>query len=191
MESLKQGFCECGCGQLTNLARRTWEDKGWVKGQPLSFINRHHLKSFWKEGKENPRWKGGIYVDIHGYKKVLCKKHPRADPYGYVFEHILVAEKALSKPLPPLAQIHHWGSLVENGKIVICNDPGYHVILHRRAKALKECGHADWKNCWICKKYDKPENLLFSRNAFRHRICGINHFKEYRQKRKEETLWTQ
>lgn len=155
----------------------------------VSLNGLRNLKEPFEAGKKNPRWKGGAYVDVHGYKRILFPEHPRAYADGYVFEHVLIAEKALGKPLPQPTRIHHWGSLIENRKIVICNDGGYHAVLHRRTTALKECSHAHWKKCWICKKYDKPENLLFCRNSFRHRMCGINHCKEYRRRRKE-ALWT-
>lgn len=36
------GYCQCGCGQKTNLARRNDTSKGWVKGQPIKFIFGHN-----------------------------------------------------------------------------------------------------------------------------------------------------
>lgn len=35
------GYCQCGCGEKTNLARQNSTKKGWVKGSPLFFINGH------------------------------------------------------------------------------------------------------------------------------------------------------
>lgn len=37
-------LCECGCGQETKLASKTSSKRGWVKGQPLRFINGHNTK---------------------------------------------------------------------------------------------------------------------------------------------------
>lgn len=38
------GFCQCGCGGRTSIAKRNRPEKGWIKGQPKRFINRHHYK---------------------------------------------------------------------------------------------------------------------------------------------------
>lgn len=39
------GLCECGCGTPTPLAVQTRKARGWIKGQPVRFISRHHLTS--------------------------------------------------------------------------------------------------------------------------------------------------
>jgi hypothetical protein len=36
------GYCQCGCGQKTSLARQSYTAKGWVKGQPLRFAPNHN-----------------------------------------------------------------------------------------------------------------------------------------------------
>lgn len=38
------GYCQCGCGQKTKIAERSSTRKGWVKGQPLRFIQGHATK---------------------------------------------------------------------------------------------------------------------------------------------------
>lgn len=35
-------LCECGCGKPTKLASKTAKSRGWIKGQPLRFINGHN-----------------------------------------------------------------------------------------------------------------------------------------------------
>lgn len=40
------GYCHCGCGQKTSLATKTDKRRGYVKGQPLSFISRHRHVHF-------------------------------------------------------------------------------------------------------------------------------------------------
>lgn len=36
------GFCQCGCGQRTNLAPFNHRKYGWIKGQPLRYLNGHN-----------------------------------------------------------------------------------------------------------------------------------------------------
>ena len=100
-------------------------------------------------------------------------EHPRTHKNGYVFEHILMAEQALGKPLPKGAEIHHHGARDNNSQIVICQDHAYHMLLHRRMRALKACDHANWRKCAFCKQHDKPENLYISPNdgLVFHRTC--------------------
>lgn len=35
------GFCQCGCGHPTSIAKRTRRGAGWIKGQPLRFLRGH------------------------------------------------------------------------------------------------------------------------------------------------------
>lgn len=79
-----------------------------------------------------------------------------------VLRHVHRAEQALGKRLPPGAEVHHVDgdrSNDENSNLVICPSRDYHMLLHRRQRALDSCGHADWRKCHICKQYDAPENL--------------------------------
>lgn len=88
--------------------------------------------------------------------------------------HVVAAEKALGKPLPKGAVVHHVDedrSNDANDNLVICPDRGYHKILHMRMNALKECGNANWKRCWICKKHDSIENLKAHGSAHFHAEC--------------------
>lgn len=34
-------LCQCGCGRTTKLASKTNSKKGWVKGQPLAYLQGH------------------------------------------------------------------------------------------------------------------------------------------------------
>lgn len=52
------GYCECGCGQTTRVATINDRNKGWIKGQPIRFVNGHQLRSS-KRGKDHWNWKGG------------------------------------------------------------------------------------------------------------------------------------
>jgi hypothetical protein len=36
------GYCWCGCGSRTSIAKKTNRSKGWIKGQPKRFILGHN-----------------------------------------------------------------------------------------------------------------------------------------------------
>lgn len=68
--------------------------------------------------------KGYIVVRINGEAK---------------FQHRLVAEAALGKPLPSSAHVHHlngkkWDN--RNCNLVVCPSDEYHRLLHKRAEEL-------------------------------------------------------
>lgn len=41
MQGIPYGFCQCGCGQRTKLARQTHRKEGTVKGEPRRFVVGH------------------------------------------------------------------------------------------------------------------------------------------------------
>lgn len=92
-----------------------------------------------------------------------------------VMRHILLAETALGKPLPHGAEVHHVDEDRGNdspGNLVVCQDRGYHALLHKRAKALAACGHANWIMCQICKRYSPPEEIRAYKNGVKwHPEC--------------------
>lgn len=162
-------LCECGCGRKAPIAKQTNKKIGHIKGQPVRFI-RGHVK-----------YRGGRSVHQKGYLMIKKLGHPRADNRGYVFEHILLAEKILGKSLPQSACLHHLnGNPADNRpkNLVICQDNAYHKLLHQRTRAWQECGHANWRKCTICQQWDDPKNLYISpknKNPL-HRNCWKKYY---------------
>ena len=85
-------LCECGCGEPTLPAKQTVRKIGWVKGEPLRFINGHQVRAIQrpplsgdarqrireaKQGAKHPLWQG----DDAGYNAIhkwLRRNHPKA-----------------------------------------------------------------------------------------------------------------
>lgn len=163
--------CACGCGQEIP-ERRT-------DGKPQTYVYGHNSR-----GRHNPRWKGGEKMSRFGYVLIHQPKHSRADTRGYVLEHVLVAERALGKALPPAAQVHHVNLDRSDNRpqnLVICPDDAYHKLLHQRIRAREACGHASWRPCRFCGEYDAPENVYTSKTGYsHHNECN----REYQRLRK-------
>lgn len=112
----------------------------------------------------------------NGYFKVLHEGQQ-------VREHVVVAEVALGRPLPTGALVHHAdGDRGNNApsNLVICPDDAYHMLLHKRTRALAACGHADWLKCWVCKRYSPPAEIVVNGNNNHHRCC-INSWQNARR----------
>lgn len=160
------GYCQCGCGQKVNLAPQTNTARGWIRGQPIKFIHNHHCI-----GSNNSGWKNGV-IKKGPYTMLRVGRE-------YQYEHRVIAEKVLGKPLPPGADIHHYNGHDPSNKydLVICEDRHYHRLLDVRGKALMACGNANWRKCKYCHQYDDPRNLHInkkSRSAY-HNKCNAKH----------------
>lgn len=131
--SVPRGLCQCGCGKKTPLANHNDKSKGWVKGEPIRFIRGHTIVLHRRKiGADNIGTKS---VSSHGY--VLVRVAAGVDRY----EHALVAERALGRPLrncgrghPDTEVIHHIdGDKTNNApeNLLICTHR-YHTELHHR-----------------------------------------------------------
>lgn len=129
--------------------------------------------------EKHKRWNGGKTIGEKGRVAIYSPGHPRAfkrKTTEHVYKSILIAEKALGRPLSKKHPVHHVDedpSNDSNDNLVICEDHKYHMLLHQRTRAMEACGHADWRPCLYCKEYDAPKNLVFyNRLQPRHRECG-------------------
>lgn len=168
MDAVK--ICECGCGEPAAIAAYTIKQRGHVKGQPMRFARGHNPKR-----EKSSSWKGGRLVKTNGYACVLRPQHPLADSKGYVYEHIVIAEKAYGGSLPLGVEVHHVNeSKADNANtnLVICQNHAYHALLHYRAKALRETGNANLKQCRVCKVWsdhsiEKIDKVLAHRSCYK------------------------
>ena len=172
------GYCHCGCGQKTLLARWTNTKRGHIKGEPLYFLSYHHNNG--KIGELNPRWKGGITKN-EGRVLVRDYENPKS-PWKIRSRYI--CEKILGKPLLSSNIVHHVDENPlndSNNNLVLCENRGYHKLLHQRTNAYKICGHVNWRKCQYCKKYDNLDNLTQNGTHTYHKNCC----NKYAAKRRE------
>jgi hypothetical protein len=92
-------------------------------------------------GSDSPSWKGGRRTNHNGYVEIFLPDHPRARGNGYVFEHILVAEQKLGRPLLPSEVVHHIDREKPNNdpKNIEVHTRGNHTRIHLPRKRRIEC----------------------------------------------------
>lgn len=86
-----------------------------------------------------PNYGIGIIVHKQGY---VMRWQPEAGRHR--MEHIIVAEQALGRSLPPGAVVHHVDKDVTNNtptNLVICPDQSYHMLIHKRMRELETLGY--------------------------------------------------
>jgi len=94
-----------------------------------------HAKSIQNRptGMDNPSWRGGKSI-TNGYMCTYRPNHPRSHPNGYVYEHILIAEEILGRPLEPKEVVHHIdGDKFNNShdNLLVLPSQTEHIHIHR------------------------------------------------------------
>jgi hypothetical protein len=112
-------------------------------------------------------------------------KHPNAKS-GNLCLSRLQAAKALGKPLPVKAVVHHY-----NGHLIICQNQKYHLLLHTRQQAFEATGDSNKRKCIYCKLFDHISNMIEKSKTngaleYVHRACLKLYNQEYRIRNKEE-----
>mgnify|MGYP001593407743 CR=1 FL=1 len=79
------GYCCCGCGGKTALARENTPKMGWVKGQPVKFISGHNAKRNTYTVNENGCWIWNGKPASTGYGKTWVKGKT-VNAHRYMFE---------------------------------------------------------------------------------------------------------
>ena len=175
-------FCACGCGKLTKVAKKTIRAVGDIKGQPRRFLRGHFFHTINGAGAESPAWKGGIRKH-GGYIYFHLPEHPNADTDGYVAEHVVLAVKALGRPLKQGEHVHHANCVRDDntpGNLVVCS-AAFHRDLHYRLACMNAIGSpTTTRHCRGCGSPFAPplEKVLAgvgyfcSRRCYNQRSCG-------------------
>ena len=101
------------------------------------YCKLHHLRLTRYGRLDNVKAKSGKgSLTANGYR-VLTVNGKR------IYEHVYLAEKALGKPLPRKAVVHHMNEKPADNftpfNLVICPNQAYHLLLHKRARDLTKC----------------------------------------------------
>lgn len=101
-----------------------------------------------------------------------------------ILAHVRIAEKALGRPLPAGAVVHHIDENPSNNapsNLAIFPNQAYHMLIHARMRALEACGNPNSRKCHICKNYDSIENLNTDAGGkISHRACTAKKARDYR-----------
>lgn len=92
-----------------------------------------------QEGKGNPNFNGGKYVDDKGYLRVLRPEHPKQN-HGYVYEHRLVMEQLLGRILEKWETVHHINEIKLDNRVenLFLTTVSEHSSIHREGKSRTE-----------------------------------------------------
>jgi ribosomal protein L24E len=176
--------CECGCGGRVRPIQATDKSRGRMKGRPNRFLLGHHIRV------NHPTWKGGRNIDHNGYVEVHSPDSPRAGRvHGvYVFEHILVVERALGHTLRVDAPVHHVDRDKQNNantNLVACDSAAYHRLLHKRQSALDACGDPSAIRCAFCSGYEGQGAMVLRKDGSGfHRACRLLWERNHRRLKK-------
>jgi hypothetical protein len=89
-QEIPYGYCQCGCGQKTNIAPYNYPKYGWVKGEPIRFIRYHQHEKARADESPNP---SGLCMCGCGQKTSIAKLTDRhnseikGQPMKYISGH--------------------------------------------------------------------------------------------------------
>jgi len=112
-------------------------------------------------------------LDQKGYVYIHMPGHPRAST-GYVYEHVLVAERAVGRFLPLPIVVHHHNETKgdnRNSNLAILPDDSYHHSLHRRRR-VQLAGGDPWHDRLCCRcRRPRPESEFYCPGGRHSRLC--------------------
>lgn len=101
---------------------------------------------------------------VGALRLAICKSYRRSTHNGRPQTvHRIRAERALGKPLPSGAQVHHVdGTRRDDSVLVICQDHRYHKLLHQRMRVIAAGGNPNTDK--LCPRCGIQPQHLFGPN---------------------------
>lgn len=102
--------------------------------------------------------------------------------------HRVLVEKALGKPLPKRAEVHHIDSDRRNNdpsNLVLCHNHEYHMLLHRRQRAMDLGFNLETQGyCCACKQIKGKESFYGNKArpdgiGEKCKLCSIEYSKSW------------
>lgn len=137
-----KGYCKKHYSRFIELPKRRIKKPKKIKSTPkeicCGFCNKMFIVSH-KKAKFCSQICSGLqarkpFIIKKGYKKILDYSHHRSDRKGYVFEHIVVMEKHINRPLLKPETVHHIDHNKQNNDInnlMLFKNHKEHMAYHR------------------------------------------------------------
>lgn len=118
--SINTKYCSKPCSmKANNIKQKAYKQKWYLGTTGRTELLVRTSKERWIHSKN-----GYVMIKVDG---------------ELVYEHRVLAERALGRPLPKGVIVHHTKAPDDNHglfKLVICPNQEYHLLIHRRAKEL-------------------------------------------------------
>lgn len=173
--------CLCSCGE-TKFTNGVHLRRGQVRSCGCLAREAASQRASARRGVKHPRWRGGRFIQGSYYRVQVANADGST---RYELEHIVIAERALGRKLPPGTEVHHFDENQLNnepGNLVICHDRAYHKLLHRRARAYRACGQPTWRHCWACDAWKPIEEMRTG--GYTCRTCVNEHNRQRAARRR-------
>lgn len=94
-KTIPEGYCQCGCGQRTEIAHKSNTKYGWVKGKPRPYVSWHSKNNgeedFWLQvdaASEEQCWEWQAGLNSEGYGSFWMRSKPhKAHRLAYELVH--------------------------------------------------------------------------------------------------------
>lgn len=109
-------------------------------------------------------------------RKTVIKRYRKVGGRGAnEYLHRVRAERALGKPLPPDAVVHHAdGTKRDDAPLVVCQDEQYHRLLHMRMRIVRAGGNPNTQRiCANCRRLKSLIDFHRSTKAGHQKYCKL------------------